>query len=126
MEFNLAVEDVHGGETEAIAALGSVVLAKVSREKESIGGTLQGNRTISRRLISWWGWVGLAIDTRTEVDDVQSSLRPQPSSIGRRAVMEWKHQGIVEWLALPRPMLPHCSTAAHVSVSTLGMDEQNR
>lgn len=35
MEFNLAVEDVHGGETEAIAALGSVVLAKVSREKES-------------------------------------------------------------------------------------------
>lgn len=47
-----------------------------------------------RRLISWWGWVGLAIDTRTEVDDVQSSLRPQPSSIGRRAVMEWKHQGI--------------------------------
>lgn len=34
-KFNLAVEDVHGGETEAMAALGSVVLAKVSREKES-------------------------------------------------------------------------------------------
>lgn len=97
-KFNLAVEDAHDGRRRQWLPWVALSWPRrggghVDEEEKShelvfvawfgsIGGTLQGNRTISGALSAGGGWVGLVIDTRTEVDDVQSP-RPQPSSIGR-------------------------------------------
>lgn len=124
-KFNLAVEDVHDGRRRQW--LPWVALSWPRRRGGHVDEGKKESRACVcclvwvnwgdsarqphhiRRLISWWGLMTCS----------PRGLSPRRSGGDG---MEASRNCRICRFALPRPMLPHCSTAARVSVSTVGMD----